>query len=119
MLILSRVCAEFHDAHGNPLFSVTPVTRNIFVEAPDAIRGDPLFRMLVNDGSLEAAVSGNRKKVLENDPSADTDASGKSVPTGTEPEIQSGEKAETKPAKPARSAKSEKASVPASDPAGN
>ncbi len=78
MLILSRVCAEFHNTKGEPLFAVTPVTRNIFVEAPDAIREDPLFRMLVSDGSLEAAVSEDRKKVLENNPTVNTDAEGKS-----------------------------------------
>ena len=79
MLILSRVCAEFHDTYGNAIFSVTPITRNMFVEAPDTIRQDPLFRMLLNDGSLEAAVPEERKRILENDPSADHDASGKAA----------------------------------------
>ncbi len=99
MLILSRVCAEFHDARGAAVFAVTPMTRNIFVEAPDAIRGDPLFRMLLNDGSLEAAVPEERKKVLEADPSAGHDASGKAIPD--EPEA----KPEEKPAKAGRSAR--------------
>ena len=102
MLILSRVCAEFHDAKGTPLFSVTPSIREIFVEAPDAIREDPLFRMLVSDGSLEAAVPEERKRILENDPSADHDASGKaarSVPEDNKPED-----------KPAKSGKSSRAS---------
>lgn len=79
MLILSRVCAEFHDTYGNAIFSVTPVTRNSFVEAPDAIRQDPLFRMLLNDGSLEAAVPEERKKILEQDPAAGHDASGRRI----------------------------------------
>ena len=111
MLILSRVCAEFHDAHGNPLFSVIPVTRNIFVEAPDAIREDPLFRMLLNDGSLEAAVPEERKKILEQDPAAGHDASGKALPS----EHEAGpEKPEEKPAKAGRQSKADK---PATEPA--
>ena len=57
MLILSRVCAEFRNAAGEPVFAVTPAIRDIFVEAPDAIREDPLFRMLVDDGSMEAGVT--------------------------------------------------------------
>ena len=58
MLILSRVCADFHDARGNLLFSIRPPQRLTFVEAPDAIREDPLFQMLVNEGSLEASPAG-------------------------------------------------------------
>ena len=50
MLILSRVCADFHDSHGHLLFSVTPATRNTFINAPDAIREDPLFDLLCTDG---------------------------------------------------------------------
>ena len=47
MLILSRVCAEFRDRTGAVIHRVTPETRLSFREAPDAIREDPLFRMLV------------------------------------------------------------------------
>ena len=68
MLILSRVCAEFHDASGNVLFRVTPQTRLTFQEAPEAIREDPLFRMLLAERSLEVSDNGPRKKQLENDP---------------------------------------------------
>ena len=84
MLILSRVCAEFHNATGEVVFAVTPAVRDVFVEAPDAIREDPLFRMLINDGSLEAAVPEERKKILENDPAAGHDASGKAIPVPAE-----------------------------------
>ena len=101
MLILSRVCAEFHDARGNPLFSVTPVSRNIFVDAPDAIREDPLFRMLLNDGSLEAAVPEERKKLLENNPAA-----GKAISPA--PADHPEEKPEEKPAKTGKTAKADK-----------
>ena len=104
MMILSRVCAEFHDAKGNKVFTVTPAIRNCFVEAPDSIREDPLFRMLINDGSLEAAVPEERRKLLEQDPTAGHDASGKLIPTETEEA-----KAEAKATRSARSRKTAKA----------
>ena len=68
MLILSRVCAEFHDRSGARIFSVTPQTRLTFQEAPETIREDPLFRMLLDDRSIEVSDNGPRKKQLENDP---------------------------------------------------
>ena len=77
MLILSRVCAQFHNAQGETLFSVTPAMRNIFTEAPETIREDPLFDLLAADGSMEVAVTAVQKKLLENDPMKGTDASGK------------------------------------------
>ena len=77
MLILSRVCAAFHNAQGKALFSVTPAMRNIFTEAPETIREDPLFDLLVADGSMEVAVTAARKRLLENDPMKGADASGK------------------------------------------
>ena len=77
MLILSRVCATFHNAKGETVFAVTPVMRNIFTEAPETIREDPLFDLLVADGSMEVAVTAARKRLLENDPMKGADASGK------------------------------------------
>ena len=77
MLILSRVCAEFRDRTSAVIHRVTPETRLTFREAPEAIREDPLFRMLVSEGALEAVVSPDRKKILESDPLTDTDAAGR------------------------------------------
>lgn len=68
MLLLSRVCAEFLDRNGAVLFAVTPETRLTFQEAPEAIRQDPLFGMLLNDHSIEVTEDKNKKKALENDP---------------------------------------------------
>ena len=68
MLILSRVCAEFHDHTGAAVFSVTPQTRLTFQEAPETIREDPLFQMLLDDRSIEVSDNGHRQKELENDP---------------------------------------------------
>ena len=80
MLILSRVCADFHDRRGAVIHRVTPASRLTFHEAPEAIREDPLFRMLVSEGSLEAAVTPVKQKELEADPLADTDAAGRKEP---------------------------------------
>ena len=79
MLIVSHVCAEFHDANGETIFTVTPATRKDFIEAPEAIRQDPLFDLLVADGSLEAAFSKERRLALENDPESGFDATGKAI----------------------------------------
>ncbi len=79
MLIVSRVCAEFHDADGNILFSVHPHMRGQMIEAPESIRQDLLFQMLVNDGSLKAVKDDTEKKILENDPMIGVDAEGKSA----------------------------------------
>ena len=53
MLIRSRVCAEFHDPHGFILFRFKATDLNDFIEVPDPIRQDPLFQMLLNDGSID------------------------------------------------------------------
>ena len=74
MLILSRVCATFHDRQGGTLFRVTPADRLTFVEAPEAIRQDPLFALLVAERSLEVAQSASQKKALENDPETPAEA---------------------------------------------
>ena len=101
MLILSRVCADFHDSHGHLLFSVTPATRNTFINAPDTIREDPLFDLLCTDGSLEAGITQAQQRQMENDPDAGHDASGKLIPPETsEPET---------PAKPSKNKKAEPA----------
>ena len=77
VLVLSRVCAEFHDHTGAVVHRVTPETRLTFREAPESIREDPLFQLLVNEGSLEAAVSPAQKKQLEADPLEGSDAAGR------------------------------------------
>ena len=77
MLILSRVCADFHNAKGEIIHRITPLNRLTFHEAPEAIREAPLFRMLVEEGSLEAAVTPVEKKQLESDPFEGADAAGR------------------------------------------
>ena len=69
MMIFARACAEFHDRNGAVLFTIRP--NNLLqtgLEAPDSIRQDPLFNMLLNDGSLELPTTREKQKQLENDP---------------------------------------------------
>ena len=103
MLLLSRVCAEFRDASGVPLFRVTPRTRLTFQEAPEAIRQDPLFAMLLSDRSIEVTESGPRRKALENNPGP--------VPEPAAVKAEKAEKAE-KTEKPPRGDKAEKGARP-------
>jgi len=105
MLILSRVCADFRDKAGRTIFSVTPSGLLAFHEAPEDIRQDPLFDMLLRDGSLEAVTSVRQKARLEADPAAGTDASGKAVSENiAETDTVEGNtpKAEKSPEKPRR-----------------
>ena len=80
MTILSRVCAEFHDRNGKVIFSISPANRFSFLEAPEAIQEDPLFPLMLADGSLEAVRSVKQQKALEKNPAADTTAEGKKAP---------------------------------------
>lgn len=75
LLILSRVCADFRVPSGTVLVRVTPATCLTFQEAPEAIRENPPFRMLLDDGSIEVASSVVRKKNLEADAMKEADAS--------------------------------------------
>ena len=80
MKLVSRVCAEFHDSRGSVIYRIGPADRLRYItNAPDAIREDLLFRMLVNDGSIEVIESAAQQKAAEQDPTAGTDASGKKL----------------------------------------
>lgn len=79
MLIISRVCAEFKNHAGEVVYRVSSGDLGLIREAPEAIREDVLFSLLVSDGSLEAVESVNRRKVLENDPMLGTDADGRNA----------------------------------------
>ena len=68
MLILSRVCAEFHDPAGQTIFTVRRQDLLSFLEAPEAIQCDPLFQLMLKDGSLEAVRSVEQRRELEADP---------------------------------------------------
>ena len=93
MLILARVCADFYDKNRNLLHRILPVHLGTFHEAPDSIRQDPLFQMLVDDGSIKYPADAAKDRALEQDPYAGT------TPDGREkrPKVETKPKAETKP----------------------
>ncbi|MCR5297520.1 MAG: hypothetical protein K6E17_08920 [Clostridiales bacterium] len=102
MTIVSHVCVEFHNAKGEPIFAVTPSTVNTLItDVPDEICSDPLYQMMINDGSLSAGISKEKARQLENDPTLGIDASGKAIPP--EPaEPAPAESTESEPAKRTR-----------------
>ena len=93
MLILARVCADFYDRNRNLLHRILPVHLGTFHEAPDSIRQDPLFQMLVDDGSIKFPADAAKDRALEQDPFAGT------TPDGREkkPKVMNTPEAETKP----------------------
>ena len=68
MLIIPYVCAEFHDKTGAVIHKIRPEDLRIATKAPEAIRQDPLFAMMVSDGSLKVPETKSELKKLENDP---------------------------------------------------
>ena len=79
MLILSRVCADFYDKRNTLLFRITQHDIGLFVDAPEAIREDPLFQMLVNDKSIKFPEDAKTNRALENDPYAGATAEGREI----------------------------------------
>jgi len=79
MQILSRVCADFYDKQRNRIYRITKRDLGLFLEAPESIRQDPLFQMLVDDGSIKFPADTAKDKALEQDPFAGADATGKEI----------------------------------------
>lgn len=101
MFILSHVCAEFHDRKGKVIHTIHPEDLNHFMPAPDAIQEDILYRMLLEDGSIELPPKDEKeKKNLENNPVAGVTAEGKKAKeTSAEAEADAGKPAKTGKAK--------------------
>ena len=62
MLIICHVCAEFHNKRGETVLTVSPEMLTGFISAPEEIQEDPLYGMLMADGSLEAGFTEKRRK---------------------------------------------------------
>ena len=77
MLVVPFVCAEFHDKSGNVIHRIRANELRNITEVPDAIIQDPLYALLVEDGSLKAPESKLELKTLENDPDDDIAKVGK------------------------------------------
>ena len=99
MLILARVCADFYDKNRNLLHRIIPRDLNLFREVPESIQQDPLFQMLVDDGSIKFPADAAKDKALEQDPFAGTTPDGREIrpKVETKPEAETKLKAETKP----------------------
>ena len=93
MVILSRVCADFYDKNGVLLHRITRRDLGNFRIAPDSIKQDPLFQMLVDDGSIKYPADDAKDKALEQDPFAGVTADGKEIKQKVAPKT----KAKTKP----------------------
>ena len=98
MLILSRVCADFYDRNNHLLHRFTSRDLGDFRYAPDTIQEDPLFQMLVDDGSIKFPADDAKDKALEQDPYAGATAEGKDIKpkTATKSKSSSKAKAEAK-----------------------
>ena len=78
MKMLSRVCADFKDRNGNVIYRIGPADRLVYKDdVPEAIQEDLLFRMLVEDGSIDVIETAAQKKAAEQDPTAGADATGR------------------------------------------
>ncbi len=79
MLIIPYVCADFHDKAGNRIFRITADMLRTMQDVPEAIRQDLLFDLLVADGSIKTPETAAQRKLLEQEPMLNMDASGRSV----------------------------------------
>ena len=77
LTIFSRVCVDFRSRSGESIFTIGPDRRFCFMKAPDSIREDPIFDMLIADGSLEVTEERALQKRLEADPMKGISAEGK------------------------------------------
>ena len=77
MLLIAHVAAEFRDRNGNTLYTIRGSQRNTFLAVPDTIRQDPLFDLLLQDGSIEIPETALKTAALENDPTEGITPDGK------------------------------------------
>ena len=94
---MPRVCADFYDKNRNLKFRITREDLGNYVDAPDEIVQDPLYKMLLDEGSIKLAPENTReKRALENDPMAGADATGKDAKPKTESKTSAKTKAGSK-----------------------
>ena len=89
MRILFKVCAEFHDHSGAVLFTVKPHQLLTIIDAPDSIRQDPLFDMLLADHAMEVSNTREVQKRLENDPDKTPEKPAKQTKSAKQPKSDS------------------------------
>ena len=97
MLLISHVAAEFRDRNSNTLYMIRGSQRNTFLAVPDTIRQDPLFDLLLQDGSIEIPETALKTAALENDPTEGITPDGrKEKPLVKEPKPAKSKKSKSK-----------------------
>lgn len=77
MRIVSRVAAGFYRPDRTKIFEVRSNDLLVMLDAPEEIRRDPLFDMMVKEGSLQIVTTEAIQKLLEADPVQGTNAEGR------------------------------------------
>jgi hypothetical protein len=103
VLFLQRF--QRYDKRNNLLFRITQKDLGLFVDAPESIREDPLFQLLVDDKSIKFPEDAKTNRALENDPYAGATAEGKEIKPKTtkakaeaKPEVKTETRQDPKPA---------------------
>ena len=100
MLVVPFACAEFHDKSGNVICRIHAHELRTITEVPEAIKQDPLYALMVEEGSLKAPESKLDLRALENDPDAkltkaEKSAKAKTAKADKTPKAEKPEKAES------------------------
>ena len=114
MLVVPFACVEFHDKSGNVIHRIHAHELRNITEVPDAIVQDPLYALMVEEGSLKAPESKIDLKALENDLDAVIAKTEKRAKSAKTAKTVKAEKTETA-AKTEKTGKTEKS---ATEPAG-
>ena len=85
MRIIPYVCAEFHDRNRMLLCRIRPSDLRVLRDIPDAVKQDPLFDLLVGDGSIKVIYTSAEERAAEANPGAGIGPDGKNIPGLTDP----------------------------------
>lgn len=78
LTLISYVAVDFWNSKtGEMIFRITKDQRGLIIKVPEAVQMDPMYGMLVEDGSIRV-VDKKEAKALENDPMKGVSAEGKS-----------------------------------------
>ena len=92
-MMICYVCADFYDKNKKLIYRIAPSDiRTILADPPEEVWEDPLFKMLVGDGSIAFAKDDKELQMLEKEPMLGIDAAGRKKGTnkgdyGVEPEV--------------------------------
>lgn len=82
--MVCKTAAEFRSPDGGVIFTVRPDMRYTLIEAPAAIRNDPLFRWMEEDGTVSVAATAAAQKALEAGPEQKTAETGHTAQSGSD-----------------------------------